>query len=667
MRLEDAKREIERLRKEINYHNYRYYVLNDPVISDYEYDMLVKRLEKLEREFPQFITPDSPTQRVGGEPLKEFPTVRHKIPMLSLDNTYSYDELKEFDTRVKKVVGGVKYVVEPKVDGVAVALRYEKGRLVQGATRGNGIQGDDITQNIRTIRTVPLVLLKEDPAFLNVEVRGEVFLTKKQFEELNIEREERGEPLFANPRNAAAGSLKLQDPREVAKRRLDIFIHTVPLPPTEKYSSHYKLLLALKDIGFKVIPYFKRFDSIGEVIDYCKEWEGKRDDLPFEVDGMVVKVDDFSQREALGSTIKSPRWAVAYKYPARQATTKIIDIALQVGRTGVVTPVAILKPTPLSGSTISRATLHNEDEIRRKDIRIGDTVIIEKGGEVIPKVVKVVKEKRTGKEVVFKMPKRCPVCGGRIYRPEGEVAWRCININCPSQIKRRIQHFASRNAMDIEGMGSALVEQLVDNGLVKNLADIYELKLEDLMGLERMGRKSSENLLRAIEKSKERPFDRVLFALGIRWVGTKAAQALADTFGSIDRLMSASYEEIAQIPGEGGVLAESVINFFKDPKNVALINRLKKAGLRFKKEKEKKRPKPLSGKTFVLTGTLKRWTRPEATELITSLGGKVTSSVSKKTDYVVAGENPGSKWTKAKALGVKIIDEEEFLKLIGSK
>lgn len=666
MRLKDAKREIEKLRKEINYHNYRYYVLNDPVISDYEYDLLVKRLEKLEKEFPELITPDSPTQRVGGEPLKEFPTVRHKIPMLSLDNTYSYDELKEFDTRVRKTVKGVKYVVEPKIDGVAVALRYERGRLIQGATRGNGIQGDDITQNIRTIRTVPLVILKDDPALSNIEVRGEVFLTKKQFEELNLEREERGESLFANPRNAAAGSLKLQDPREVAKRKLDIFIHTVPFPSSKKHSSHYRLLLELKEAGFKVIPHFKLCSSIDEVIDYCKEWETKREGLPFEVDGMVVKVDDFSQRDALGATIKSPRWAVAYKYPAHQATTKIMDIALQVGRTGVVTPVAILKPVPLSGSTISRATLHNEDEIRRKDIRIGDTVIIEKGGEVIPKVVKVVKEKRTGKEIIFKMPQRCPVCGGRIYRLEGEVAWRCVNANCPSQIKRRIQHFASRNAMDIEGLGSALVEQLVNNGLIKDLADIYDLKLEELIGLERMGRKSSENLLKAIKKSKNRPFDRVLFALGIRWVGTRAAQLLADTFGSIDRLMTASYEEIAQIPGEGGVLAESVINFFKDPKNVALVNRLKKAGLKFKKEK-KRRPKSLSGKTFVLTGTLKRWTRPEATELITSLGGKVTSSVSKNTDYVVAGENPGSKYTKAKALGVKIINEEEFWKLIGIK
>jgi len=658
-----VKKEIEKLRKEINFHNYRYYVLNDPVISDYEYDMLLKRLIALEEKYPEFITPDSPTQRIGGEPLKEFPTVTHDPPMLSLDNTYSYDELKEFDKRVRKQVAKVEYLVEQKVDGVAVALRYEKGRLVLGATRGDGTRGDNITQNLKTIKTIPLQILSENPNLQNIEVRGEVYLTKKQFELLNKEREEEGEPLFANPRNAAAGSLKLLDPKLVAARNLDAFIHTVPKPPSKKFHSDFQMLGLLKEAGFKVIPHSNLFTSINEVIDYCEDWDKKREDLPYEVDGMVVKVDNFLEREELGETIKSPRWAVAYKYPPKQATTKIKRIYLQVGRTGTVTPVAEFEPVFLSGSTIAHSTLHNFDEIRRKDIREGDTVIIQKAGEVIPQVVKVVTDKRTGKEKVFKIPEKCPVCQSKLFRQADEVAYRCVNASCPAQIKRRIEHFASRSAMDIEGLGTVMVNTLVDKGLVKDFADIYHLKKEDLLKLERMGEKSAQNLITAIEKSKQQPYARLLYALGIRHVGVHAARILAQAFPTIDDLQKAPLEKIASIRGIGPTVAESIKNFFADKKNTELIARLKKVGLKFAAEKPKG-AQIFAGKTFVLTGALEHYTREQATELIVSLGGNVSSSVSKNTDYVVAGKDPGSKYDKAVALGIKIISEKELEKMI---
>uniref|UniRef100_A0A7C6A958 DNA ligase n=1 Tax=candidate division WOR-3 bacterium TaxID=2052148 RepID=A0A7C6A958_UNCW3 len=658
-----VKKEIEKLRKEINFHNYRYYVLNDPVISDYEYDMLLKRLIALEEKYPEFITPDSPTQRIGGEPLKEFPTVTHDPPMLSLDNTYSYDELKEFDKRVRKQVAKVEYLVEQKVDGVAVALRYEKGRLVLGATRGDGTRGDNITQNLKTIKTIPLQILSENPNLQNIEVRGEVYLTKKQFELLNKEREEEGEPLFANPRNAAAGSLKLLDPKLVAARNLDAFIHTVPKPPSKKFHSDFQMLGLLKEAGFKVIPHSNLFTSINEVIDYCEDWDKKREDLPYEVDGMVVKVDNFLEREELGETIKSPRWAVAYKYPPKQATTKIKRIYLQVGRTGTVTPVAEFEPVFLSGSTIAHSTLHNFDEIRRKDIREGDTVIIQKAGEVIPQVVKVVTDKRTGKEKVFKIPEKCPVCQSKLFRQADEVAYRCVNASCPAQIKRRIEHFASRSAMDIEGLGTVMVNTLVDKGLVKDFADIYHLKKEDLLKLERMGEKSAQNLITAIEKSKQQPYARLLYALGIRHVGVHAARILAQAFPTIDDLQKAPLEKIASIRGIGPTVAESIKNFFADKKNTELIARLKKVGLKFAAEKPKG-AQIFAGKTFVLTGALEHYTREQATELIVALGGNVSSSVSKNTDYVVAGKDPGSKYDKAVALGIKIISEKELEKMI---
>jgi len=661
---EHIKKEVEKLRKEIHYHNYRYYVLNDPVISDYEYDQLVKRLEELERQYPELITPDSPTQRIGEEITGEFPTVEHRIPMLSLDNTYNEEEVRDFDRRVRKLLGDepVEYVVELKIDGVAVSLRYEKGKFVQGSTRGNGKIGDDITSNLKTIKTVPLVLLTDDPDLQNIEVRGEVYMPKHEFERMNREREEEGLPLFANPRNAAAGTLKLQDPKEVAKRGLDIFVHTVAEFP-EKVKTHYEALQILKDIGFKVSPYVKLCKNIDEAIEYFNEWVDRRDSLPFEIDGMVLKVNSFDQQRRLGTTIKSPRYAIAYKFPARQATTRIKDIVLQVGRTGVVTPVAVLDPVHLSGTIVSRATLHNEDEIKRKDIRIGDWVIVEKGGEIIPKVVKVIKDKRTGEEKEFRMPEKCPVCGGKLVREEGEVAWRCINVSCPAQIKRSIQHFASRNAMDIEGLGPSLIDQLVDKGLVKDYGDLYYLDPKEVAKLERMGKKSTENLMRAIEKSKTRPLARLIFALGIRHVGIHAAGILAERFKSIDKLKEATFEELASIEGIGPIMAKSIVNFFREKKNLEVLEKLRRAGV--KMEEEEKKEGVLAGKTFVFTGALSKYSRHEAQEKVIALGGKVSSSVSRNTDYVVVGENPGSKYEKAKKLGIKIINEEEFLKMIG--
>lgn len=661
-----VKNELEKLRKEINFHNYRYYVLNDPIISDYEYDMLLKRLIALEDKYPELVTPDSPTQRIGGEPLKEFPTVIHDPPMLSLDNTYSYEELREFDKRVRKQVTSPKYLVEQKVDGVAVALKYEKGKLVLGATRGDGTKGDNITPNLKTIRTIPLQILSDNPNLQNIEVRGEVYLTKKQFELLNKEREKEGEPLFANPRNAAAGSLKLLDPKLVAARNLDVFVHTVPKPPSKKFYSDFQVLDLLKEAGFKVIPHSNLFTSISEVIDYCEDWEKRRENLPYEVDGMVIKIDNFQQREELGETIKSPRWAVAYKYPPKQATTKIKRIYLQVGRTGIVTPVAEMEPVFLSGSTITHSTLHNFDEIKRKDIREGDTVIIQKAGEVIPQVVKAVTDKRTGKEKVFKMPDKCPVCQGKLFREPDEVAYRCVNASCPAQIKRRIEHFASRTAMDIEGLGTVMVNTLVDKGLIKDFADIYHLTKKDLILLERMGEKSAQNLISAIEKSKQQPYARLLYALGIRHVGVHAARILAQAFPTIEDLQKATFEQIAAVRGIGPTVAESIRNFFADKANIQLLARLKKVGLKFSAEKPKG-AQLFAGKTFVLTGGLEHYTRDQVTELIVSLGGNVSSSVSKNTDYVLVGKDPGSKYDKAVALGIKIIGEKEFEKMIKEK
>jgi len=658
---------VEELRKQIREHDYRYYVLAEPIISDFEYDMLMRELIELERQYPELVTPDSPTQRVGGAPTKEFPTVTHPVPMLSLNNAFTIEEIREFDRRVAELLEGEKYryVAELKFDGVAVRLKYENGILVLGATRGDGVQGDDITNNIKTIRSIPLRLMNPDEKFLNIEVRGEVYMNKVDFERLNEERERLGEKLFANPRNATAGTLKLQDPKLVAQRPLRFFAYYLMAEGVE-LESHYENLQILKRLGFPVCEHVKLCNNIDEVIEFWRYWEERRDDLPYEIDGIVVKVDSIRQQEVLGAIAKSPRWAIAFKFTPRQAQTKLLGITLQVGRVGTITPVAELQPVPLGGVIITRATLHNEDYIKEKDIRVGDTVIVERSGEVIPKIVGVVLEKRPPDAVPFVFPKNCPACGGPIERPAGEANYYCENPECPAQVRARIEHFASRGAMDIEGLGEAIVDKLVTLGFLKNYADIYELHRHKakLVKIEGFGEKSVQNLLNSIENSKKQPFHRVLYAIGIRYVGSEIAKLLADAFGSIDNLMNASVEQISSVYGIGPRIAESVYKFFHDERNLELIRRLKEAGLNFEVKPEEKAKKKLAGKTFVFTGTLKNFTREEAKEKVEELGGKVSNSVSRKTDYVVVGENPGSKYDKARQLGVRIITEEEFLELI---
>lgn len=664
---------IRKLRDEIEFHNYRYYVLDDPVISDAEYDALMRELVELEAEHPELVTPDSPTQRVGAAPAEAFAPVVHRSPMMSLANVYSVEELRAFDTRVRKALGGepVEYVAELKIDGLAVSLAYEDGKFVRGATRGDGTTGEDVTHNLKTIRSIPMRLRLDRP--VSIDVRGEVYMIRREFRKLNEERRAAGEPLFANPRNAAAGSLRQLDPKVTAARPLDIFVYGIgymsgagsAVPET-----HLEALGLLKEAGFRTNPNTRLCRTIDEVVDYCAHWGERRDTLDYEIDGVVVKVNSLAQQERLGATARSPRWAVAYKFPARQATTKVRDIIVQVGRTGTLTPVAVLDPVELAGSTVSRATLHNEDIIRAKDIRIGDTVVVEKGGDVIPEVVKVVTERRTGAEREFRMPAKCPECGADVVRLEGEAASRCVGgMACPAQVREGILHFASRDAMDIEGMGPSLVAQLLDAGLVKTVADIYDLKLDDIARLERMGKKSAENLLRAIERSKSHPLHRLLFALGIRHVGERSARDLAEHFGTMDRLAAATYDELTDVPDVGPKVAESVLAFFREPRNREILRRLADAGVNMK-ETEKAAPSaesPLAGKTVVLTGTLERFTRKEAEEAVLARGGKVSSSVSRKTDYVVVGKDPGSKYDKARELGVTILDEHEFERLLGEE
>lgn len=665
MTVAQAKKEIARLRKQIDKHNYHYYVLNDPLISDYEYDKLYKNLESLEKRFPQLIILESPTQRVGGKPLKGFKTVIHKTKMLSLDNTYSEDDLKEFDKRIKKVLkNDVNYEVTLKVDGVAVALLYEDGKLVFGSTRGDGVRGDDVTQNLRTIRSLPLRIITEDSVLKNIEVRGEVFLPVLSFTKLNKEREDSGLPQFVNPRNAAAGTLKLLAAQEVARRGLDIFIHTIPRSPGGSYNSHYKTLKALGRNGFKIIPHMKLCTSVEQVHDYITKWQNKRETLGYEVDGLVIKVDNYEQRELLGTTMKSPRWAIAYKYPACQVITKIKDIIVQVGRTGRITPVALLEPVFLSGSTISRATLHNEDEIKKKDIRINDLVVIEKGGEVIPKVVSVVRDQSARRKEAFKFPGCCPVCREKIVRLSHEANWRCVNTSCPAQLKGGILHFASRPAMDIEGFGDILVEQLVDTGLVKRFDDIYRLEKDVLVKLERMADKSAQNLVRSIEQSKDRDFTRVLYGLGIPNIGVNCANILVDEFGSIESMINAEVEEYEEINGIGNVIAESTVNYFKSKHNLELINELKKFGLHFTLGRKQDRINSLRGKTFVFTGELSSVNRSEVQAVVRKYGGHPGTTVSKKTDYLVYGSKTGSKYRRAKKLGIRVLSELEFFDLI---
>ena len=660
---------IKNLREEIRKHDYNYYVLAQPEISDYEYDMLLKKLEDLERKYPHLVTPDSPTQRVGSDLTKEFPPVEHTVPMLSLANTYSEEELRDFDRRVREGLGDEKfqYVTELKIDGVSVSLLYRNGKFVRAATRGDGKVGEEITNNVKTIRSVPLsVDLEKLPEAVRTEfeVRGEIFMEIEAFKKLNEQRALNGEKLFANPRNSTAGTLKLQDPRIVASRPLDIFTYYL-LSSNGFESTQYENLNYLKAAGFKVNPNFKLCKNIEEVLDYCHVWEAKRDELSYEIDGVVIKVNSSVQQKKLGTIAKSPRWAVAFKFKAQQAKTKLKKITWQVGRTGTLTPVAELEPVFLAGSTISRATLHNVDEIRRKDIREGDTVIIEKGGDVIPKVVGVVKNERPLNSVPVEPPEYCPVCGSPVFNPTDEVAIFCVNSQCPAQIKGRLIHFASRDAMDIEGLGESLIDQFVELGYLKTFPDIYGLKKyrESLIEIERLGEKSIDNLLAAIEKSKEQPFHRVLFALGIRFVGAGVALKLANHFKSIDALMNADSEALEETPDVGSKISESILKYFADAHNLGIIQKLREAGLKFKVEEETGTGK-LEGLSFVLTGTLDSMSRNEAKERIIKLGGKFLSAVSSKTDYVVVGENPGSKFDKAKKLGVKTIGEDEFLKLI---
>lgn len=663
-----VEKEIDSLRRRILEHDYRYYVLAQPTISDEAYDRLLRRLTELERAHPELITPDSPTRRVGGQPTKEFPSVTHTVPMLSLANTYDEVEVRDFDRRVREALGTspVRYVCELKFDGVAVSLVYRDGLLVRGATRGDGVQGDDVTPNIRTIRSVPLRLRSDRPESGELEVRGEVYMTRHDFERMNEEREKAGEKLFINPRNSAAGTLKLQDPRIVAQRPLK-FVAYYLLAASTSRASHFENLRRLKDLGFPVSEHARLCKNIDEVIDYWKEWERKRDSLAFDIDGIVVKVDSLRQQSELGAIAKSPRWAVAFKFASRSAQTVLEGITLQVGRVGTVTPVAELRPVFLGGTTVTRATLHNEDYINDLDIRIGDTVVVEKGGDVIPKVSGVVKEKRPKGAKPFTFASRCPVCSAPIERPEGEANYYCENSDCPAQVKGRIELFASRGAMDIEGLGEAAVNQFVDLGFLRTIADIYDLhrRRAELVQLERWGEKSVQNLLDAIEASKKRPFHRVVVALGIRHVGAGVAQFLVQNFCTMDALLKAPVGELETVPGIGPRIAESVARFFRDRHNRTLVERLRSAGVPMADERPRaNRERSLAGKTFVITGSLASMSREEAKQRIEALGGKAASGVSRNTDFVVVGSEPGSKFAKATKLGVRILDEKEFLQLL---
>ncbi len=657
----DKYQEILELRKILEEHNYNYYVMDNPTISDFEYDALMQKLIRLEEENPQYADENSPTKRVGGAVLSEFNQVQHAVPMQSLGDVFSYDELMEFDGRVSQGLSGEKceYIVEMKIDGLSVSLEYEDGKLVRGSTRGDGQVGEDVTENLKTIKSIPLVIDYEG----RLEVRGEVYMPRQSFEKVNAEKKEAGEPLFANPRNAAAGSLRQLDSRIAAKRKLDVFIFNIQSVEVGFAKTHSEGLEKLSKLGFKVSPRRNVVGSMEEAYLEILKIGEDRASLPFDIDGAVVKVDDFGQREVLGTTSKVPKWAIAYKFPAEQQETTLEDIVVQVGRTGVITPNAVLTPVKVAGSTVSRATLHNEDFIKAKDIRIGDRVLIQKAGDIIPEVVSVLKEKRTGAERVYEMPTVCPACGEKLYREDGEAATRCTSSNCPAQRLRSIIHFASRGAMDIEGLGDAVVEQLVNADLIKNTADLFYLEFMDLVGLERFAEKSAQNLVDAIEKAKANPLDKLLCGLGIRLIGARGAKAIAAHFKNIDNIMSASVEDVSQIEDVGEKMAESLVHYFSQPETKVLIQRMKDAGVNMQAEETAVGDK-LQGKTFVLTGTLPTLKRSEAQKIIEDNGGKVSGSVSKKTDFVVAGEEAGSKLEKANALGVAVITEEELLAMI---
>jgi DNA ligase (NAD+) len=662
---EAIKKKVEKLREEIEYHNYRYYVLDQPEISDAQYDRLMRELEKIEEEYPELRSPNSPTQRVGASPLEEFEIVRHSIPMLSLANAFDETEAKDFDKRVKKNLGSsadMEYVAEPKLDGLAVELVYERGLFVVGSTRGDGINGENITQNLRTVKTIPLRLIqKEIPAPERLEVRGEVIMQLDKFKELNRKREETGEPLFANPRNAAAGSVRQLDSKITAERPLEIYCYGLGEVRGWTFKTQWEVLQTFPKWGLRTNPQVRKCKDIDEVLDYYHEMNEKRETLPYEIDGTVIKVNRFDLQVRLGEIARSPRWALAFKFQPKQETTKILKIIPQVGRTGALTPVAVMEPVKVGGVEVSRATLHNQDEIDRLDVRIGDTVIIQRAGDVIPEVVQVVTSKRTGKEKKFEMPSKCPVCGAEVIKEE--VIHRCIGLDCPAQLKGRIKHFASKRAMDIEGLGVKLIDQLVDKGLVKDVADIYYIKKEELVALERMADKSAQNIIDAIEESKTKPLSKFLYALGIRHVGEATAEDLARRFPRLDDFFHLSEESLMEVEGIGPEVASSVYQFFRDKKNRESIERLKKAGVKVIEPKVKEKGK-LAGKTFVFTGALKFFGRDEVRNLVESLGGITASSVSKKLDFVVVGEDPGSKFDKAKELGIKTLTEEEFKKII---
>ena len=682
---------IEELRQQINYHNYRYYVLDSPVVSDAEYDRLMRELTELEEEHPSLVTPDSPTQRVGAPPATAFESYTHRVPMLSLANGFSTEEVVAFDQRIKRMLGmsadsDIEYVAELKIDGLAMSLTYERGVFVRGATRGDGYSGEDITTNLRTIKAIPLALLDTETrrrgdtesktsgspqsAIRNpkseiprlMEVRGEVYMLHEEFRRINREREAAGEPTFANCRNAAAGSVRQLDSSITARRNLDMFVYGVGAGEGVEFETHYETLQALKSWGFKVNPNIRLCANIEAILSFIEEWTRKRETLGYDIDGIVVKVNSLDLQDRLGFVARNPRWALAYKFAPSQETTVIREIVVQVGRTGALTPVAKMDPVEVGGVTVSSATLHNEDEIRRKDIRIGDAVVIQRAGDVIPEVVQVITEKRTGAEKPFKMPDTCPVCGSRVERPEGEAVARCVNLACPAQVKERIVHFASRNALDIEGVGPGQVDQLVEKGLVRDPADLYSLKMEDLLALERMGDKLASKILSAIEGSRNPTLPRLVYGLGIRHVGEHVAQVLADHFGSLDAIEEASEDELARVPEIGPVIAESIADFFAEEHNHRILEKLRRAGVIPKAEKREVSG-AFEGKTFVFTGTLKSFTREQAEEKVRQLGGRAASSVSKNTDFVVAGEEAGSKLQKARDLGVTVLSEDEFARM----
>lgn len=661
-----AGRRVEQLRKQLHDHDYRYYVLAEPVITDEHYDRLMRELQLLEEENPSFRSPDSPTQRVGGEPTKEFGTVTHDPPMLSLANTYSEEEIRDFDRRVRELLKDETptYVAELKFDGVAIALKYRGGLLVEGATRGDGTQGDDITNNLRTVKPIPLRLRTEEDGLMNIDVRGEAFMHRKDFDGMNAQREALGEKMFINPRNSTAGTLKLQDPKLVATRRINMFAYAL-FANKKRLEKHSVNLDLLRKLGFPVNSHSKICTTIDEVVAYWKRWEDKRDTLPYDIDGVVIKVDSLRQQNLLGTIAKSPRWAVAFKFASRKAETRLNGITLQVGRVGTITPVAELEPVFVGGTTVSRATLHNIDYIHELDLRIGDMVIVEKGGDVIPKVSGINPSKRPKKNAPFVMPRKCPACGSSIYRPEEEANYFCENSGCPAQVKGRIEHFASRGAMDIEGLGEAAVDQLVTLELVKTVADLYVLseKKKKLVELERWGEKSTQNLLEAIEGSKKKPYHRLLFALGIRHVGAGVAKVLAAEFPSLEGMQKATEEQLRSTQQVGPAIADSIVHFFADKHNQEIVRRLSDSGLTLAGPARKKGG-ALAGKTFVLTGTLPTYSREEATAIIERNGGSVNSSVSKKTTFVLAGDDAGSKLAKARTLGVRVISESEFMSMV---